>query len=117
MNKKNYISLASKAANTQIKELSKAQDLLNQSRQLFESFKDEYPDVYKAMQTISSQHTQEQTQKLESEINALKEKEQRLVEEQARTELLTAHSDFFELLIYLTIPLHLQELKFSLKKI
>ena len=62
-----------------------------------ESFKDEYPDVYKAMQTISSQHTQEQTQKLESEINALKEKEQRLVEEQARTELLTAHSDFFEI--------------------
>ena len=62
-----------------------------------ESFKDEYPDVYKAMQTISSQHTQEQTQKLESEINALKEKEQRLVEEQARKELLTAHSDFFEL--------------------
>ena len=38
-----------------------------------------------------------QTHKLESEINALKEKEQRLVEEQARTELLTAHSDFFEL--------------------
>ena len=65
--------------------------------QEIESFKDEYPDVYKAMQTISSQHTQEQTQKLESEINALKEKEQRLVEEQARTELLTAHSDFFEL--------------------
>lgn len=28
----------------QIKELSKAQDLLNQSRQLFESFKDEYID-------------------------------------------------------------------------
>jgi len=28
----------------QIKELSTAQDLLNQSRQLFESFKDEYID-------------------------------------------------------------------------
>ena len=28
----------------QIKELSKAQDLLNQSRQLFDSFKDEYID-------------------------------------------------------------------------
>ena len=28
----------------QIKELLKAQDLLNQSRQLFESFKDEYID-------------------------------------------------------------------------
>lgn len=28
----------------QIEELSKAQDLLNQSRQLFESFKDEYID-------------------------------------------------------------------------
>jgi|TARA_B100002019_G_C21258729_1_gene595421 hypothetical protein len=28
----------------QIKELSKAQDLLNQSRQLFESFKEEYID-------------------------------------------------------------------------
>ena len=62
-----------------------------------ESFKDEYPDVYNAMQTISSQNTQAQTHKLESEINALKEKEQRLVEEQARTELLTAHSDFFEI--------------------
>ena len=62
-----------------------------------ESFKDEYPDVYKAMQAISSQHTQAQTQKLEEEIDALKQKEQRLVEEQARKDLLTAHSDFFEL--------------------
>ena len=65
--------------------------------QEIESFKDEYPDVYKAMQAISSQQATEHTRKLEEEIDTLKQKEQRLVEEQARKELLTAHSDFFEI--------------------
>jgi hypothetical protein len=65
--------------------------------QEMESFREEYPDVYKAMQTISAQQAEEKSKQLEEEIASLKEKEVHLVQEQAKKELTDAHPDFFEL--------------------
>ena len=65
--------------------------------QEMESFKEDYPDVYKAMQTISAQQAEEKSKQLEEEIASLKEKEVHLVQEQAKKELTDAHPDFFEL--------------------
>jgi hypothetical protein len=65
--------------------------------QEMESFREDYPDVYKAMQTISAQQAEEKSKQLEEEIASLKEKEVHLVQEQAKKELTDAHPDFFEL--------------------
>lgn len=59
-----------------------------------ESFREDYPDVYKAMQTISAQQAEEKSKQLEEEIASLKEKEVHLVQEQAKKELTDAHPDF-----------------------
>ena len=58
-------------------------------------FREDYPDVYKAMQTISAQQAEEKSKQLEEEIASLKEKEVHLVQEQAKKELTDAHPDFF----------------------
>ncbi len=65
--------------------------------QEMESFREDYPDVYKAMQTISAQQAEEKSKQLEEEIASLKEKEVQLIQEQAKKELTNAHPDFFEL--------------------
>jgi len=60
-------------------------------------FREDYPDVYRAMHTISQQQAEERVEFLRSEVEALKEKEIRLIQEQARDSLLTAHPDFLDL--------------------
>jgi hypothetical protein len=60
-------------------------------------FREDYPDVYRAMHTISQQQAEERVEFLRNEVEALKEKETRLIQEQARDSLLTAHPDFLDI--------------------
>ena len=67
------------------------------SSEELDNFKDEYPDVYGVVETVSKKQADSRVSKLESEIQGLKQKEQDLVRDGAQTELLSVHPDFLDI--------------------
>ena len=58
------------------------------------NFKSKYPDVYEAIDKISSSKSDTRVQKLEQELSAIKEKEAKLAKENSYQELLRLQPDF-----------------------
>ena len=62
-----------------------------------EQFKNEYPDVYNVVETISNQKTSKELEELKEEVNRLNQREKQLEAKSAYQELLAHHSDFAEI--------------------
>jgi hypothetical protein len=62
-----------------------------------EEFKQEYPDVYGVVDTISRLHAEERTAEIEKRIAALTKKEEEAKYKTAEQELLVLHPDFMQL--------------------
>ena len=62
-----------------------------------EQFKQNYPDVYDIVETISMQNADSRVQNIEERLEVLKEQEQDALKRTAEQELLSLHSDFFEI--------------------
>ena len=59
-----------------------------------EQFKDQYPDVYQVVETISHKIAAKQVEDLQSEIGRISEREQKLKVQSAYKQLLHTHPDF-----------------------
>ena len=59
-----------------------------------DNFKSKYPDIYEAMDKISSTRSDSRVHKLEQELNVIKEKEAKLNKEKSYQELLRLQPDF-----------------------
>jgi len=59
-----------------------------------DNFKSKYPDIYEAMDKISSTKSDSRVHKLEQELNVIKEKEAKLNKEKSYQELLRLQPDF-----------------------
>ena len=62
-----------------------------------EQFKNEYPDVYNVVETISNQKTSKELEELKEEVNRLNQREKQLEAKSAYQELLAHHPDFAEI--------------------
>ena len=62
-----------------------------------EQFKNEYPDVYNVVETISNQKTSKELEELNEEVNRLNQREKQLEAKSAYQELLAHHPDFAEI--------------------
>ena len=62
-----------------------------------EQFKNEYPDVYNVVETISNQKTSKELEELKEEVNRLNQREKQLEAKSAYQELLADHTDFAEI--------------------
>ena len=62
-----------------------------------EQFKDQYPDVYQVVETISHKMASKQVEDLQSEIGRISEREQKLKVQSAYKQLLHTHPDFDEI--------------------
>jgi hypothetical protein len=62
-----------------------------------EEFKNQYPDVFEVVQTVSSLQTESQVAKLREELGSIKEREQELEKQKAFEELLRLQPDFNEI--------------------
>ena len=62
-----------------------------------EQFKQNYPDVYDIVETISMQNADSRVQNIEERLQVLKEQEQDALKRTAEQELLSVHSDFYEI--------------------
>lgn len=62
-----------------------------------EEFKNQYPDVFEVVQTVSSLQTESQVAKLREELGSIKEREQELEKQKAYEELLRLQPDFNEI--------------------
>ena len=62
-----------------------------------EQFKQSYPDVYDIVETISMQNADSRVQNIEERLQVLKEQEQDALKRTAEQELLSVHSDFYEI--------------------
>jgi vacuolar-type H+-ATPase subunit I/STV1 len=62
-----------------------------------EQFKQNYPDVYDIVETISMQNADSRVQNIEERLQVLKEQEQEAIQRTAEQELLSLHPDFPEL--------------------
>jgi hypothetical protein len=60
-------------------------------------FKEQYPDVYDVVETISQKQASRQVESLQEEVKSLRKREEDLVVQSAYRELLNAHQDFNEL--------------------
>ena len=65
-----------------------------------EQFKNEYPDVYNVVETISNQKSSKELEGLREEVNRLKRREKQLEAKRAYQELLAHHTDFAEIKKY-----------------
>ena len=62
-----------------------------------QTFKDQYPDIFEVVQTVSAMQAQSQLSQLQEEIGVIKEREKNLEKQKAYAELLHLHPDFDEL--------------------
>ena len=62
-----------------------------------DKFRDQYPDVYQVVETISHNMAQKQVEDLQAEIGRLSEKEKKLKVQSAYKQLLNNHPDFDEI--------------------
>ncbi len=60
-------------------------------------FKDQYPEVFEVVQTVSTMQTESQLSQLREELGTIKQREQELEKQNAYEQLLNAHPDFNEL--------------------
>ena len=60
-------------------------------------FKQNYPDVYDIVETISMQNADSRVQNIEERLEVLREQEQQALQRTAEQELLALHPDFVEL--------------------
>ena len=79
-----------KATNEQTVQVPKTAEELNQ-------FKQNYPDVYDIVETISMQNADSRVQNIEERLEVLREQEQQALQRTAEQELLALHPDFAEL--------------------
>ena len=79
-----------KANNSQNVQVPKTAEELNQ-------FKQNYPDVYDIVETISMQNADSRVQNIEERLEVLREQEQQALQRTAEQELLALHPDFVEL--------------------
>ena len=62
-----------------------------------QAFKDQYPEVFEVVQTVSSLQAESQLSELRSELGTIKEREKQLEKQKAYEELLRLHPDFDDL--------------------
>jgi hypothetical protein len=62
-----------------------------------QAFKEQYPDIFEVVQTVSAMQAQSQLSQLQEEIGVIKEREKELEKQKAYSELLHLHPDFDEL--------------------
>jgi len=60
-------------------------------------FKDQYPEVFEVVQTVSTMQTESQLSQLREELGTIKEREKELEKQTAYEQLLNAHPDFDDL--------------------
>jgi hypothetical protein len=60
-------------------------------------FKDQYPEVFEVVQTVSTMQTESQLSQLREELGTIKEREKKLEKQTAYEQLLNAHPDFDDL--------------------
>ena len=78
-------------------QVEQSQPVTHKTVEDLEEFKNNYPDVYGVVETISSQKTSEEVEKLRDEIKRLNEREEQLVVKSAYQELLALHPDFADI--------------------
>jgi hypothetical protein len=61
-------------------------------------FKDQYPEVFEVVQTVSTMQTESQLSQLREELGTIKEREKELEKQTAYEQLLNAHPDFDDLM-------------------
>ena len=62
-----------------------------------EKFKEEYPDLYDTVETVAHLRSSEQVEQIEAQLNAIKEREARIIQREAEADILAKHPDFPEL--------------------
>ena len=62
-----------------------------------QAFKEQYPEVFEVVQTVSAMQAQSQLSQLQEEIGVIKEREKDMEKQKAYAELLHLHSDFDEI--------------------
>ena len=62
-----------------------------------QAFKDQYPEVFEVVQTVSSLQAESQLSELRDELGTIKEREKQLEKQKAYEELLRLHPDFDDL--------------------
>ena len=64
------------------------------SQEELEKFKEEYPDVYEVVETVSHLQAEEKSKDLKEKLSKLQEREQALVRKDAEKRLMDKHPDF-----------------------
>ena len=62
-----------------------------------EDFKSKYPDVYDVVETVSHLQSDARTKDLESQVQAMREREAAALRKEAETELFEKHPDFADI--------------------
>jgi hypothetical protein len=62
-----------------------------------QAFKEQYPDIFEVVQTVSAMQAQSQVSQLQEEIGVIKEREKSMEKQKAYAELLRLHPDFDEI--------------------
>ena len=70
---------------------------LPKTQEELETFRDEYPEIFSVMQSVSQLEANSRVSELETQIEYLQENEEKVKEQVAEQELLVRHPDFFEL--------------------
>tara|TARA_R110002110_G_scaffold3649_1_gene18682 strand:- start:205 stop:1038 length:834 start_codon:yes stop_codon:yes gene_type:complete len=70
---------------------------LPKTQEELETFRDEYPEIFSVMQSVSQLEANSRVSELETQIEYLQENEEKAKEQVAEQELLVRHPDFFEL--------------------
>jgi len=70
---------------------------LPKTQEELETFRDEYPEIFSVMQSVSQLEAGSRVNELEKQIEYLQENESKAREQVAEQELLVDHPDFFEL--------------------
>tara|TARA_R110002051_G_scaffold287378_1_gene350067 strand:- start:4056 stop:4898 length:843 start_codon:yes stop_codon:yes gene_type:complete len=62
-----------------------------------ERFRQEYPDLYDTVETVAHLHSSEQVTQLQGQLEAIQEREQRIIRREAEADLIAKHPDFDEI--------------------
>ena len=62
-----------------------------------ERFRQEYPDLYDTVETVAHLQSAEQVNQLQGQLEAIQEREQRIIRREAEADLIAKHPDFDEI--------------------
>ena len=62
-----------------------------------ERFKDQYPDVFEVVETVSHLQSEAKTDALQAQVNSLQARESEVLQKEAESELLNKHPDFADI--------------------